>query len=153
MNAKTDTPLTEALLARHEAETRALDNRFPEHGNIATRHEWRDHSMRQAKELLEHARAMEKRSAYVAESEIRDDEARQIMRALDAYEHASDYGPPITERINARQAYAKANPLGGPARVFEAMAARIRAGEDYYAVLDDYGFMVKPDHEDLQGNQ
>lgn len=39
--------------------------------------------------------------------------------------------------------YAKANPLGGPAKVFDAMADRIRAGEDYYDVLDDYGFQLK----------
>ena len=38
--------------------------------------------------------------------------------------------------------YAKRNPLGGPAGVFRAMAARIEAGEEYYSVLDDYGFSV-----------
>ena len=38
--------------------------------------------------------------------------------------------------------YAKRNPLGGPAKVFDAMASRIRAGEDYYSVLADYGFAV-----------
>ena len=36
--------------------------------------------------------------------------------------------------------YAAANPLGGPARIFDAMAERVRAGEDFYAVLADYGF-------------
>ena len=36
--------------------------------------------------------------------------------------------------------YARKNPLGGPANVFYAMADRIRAGEDYWHVLDDYGF-------------
>ena len=41
--------------------------------------------------------------------------------------------------------YRERNPLGGPAKVFDAMASRIRAGENYYAVLDDYGCMVKPD--------
>lgn len=39
--------------------------------------------------------------------------------------------------------YAKRNPLGGPAGVFRAMAARIEAGESYDDVLDDYGFQVK----------
>ena len=34
--------------------------------------------------------------------------------------------------------YAAKNPLGGPARMFEVMAERIRAGEDYDAVLADY---------------
>lgn len=36
-------------------------------------------------------------------------------------------------------AYAKANPLGGPAKVFEAAAQRIRAGESLTEVMDDYG--------------
>jgi hypothetical protein len=49
--------------------------------------------------------------------------------------------------------YAKRNPLGGPAVVFEAMASRIRAGEDYYDVLDDYGFMVKPSSSGPQGGR
>lgn len=39
--------------------------------------------------------------------------------------------------------YAKDNPLGGPAKMFEAIASRIRAGEDYYAVLDDYDLQHK----------
>ena len=43
----------------------------------------------------------------------------------------------------AKKAYEAANPLGGPARMFEAIAERIRAGEDYYAVLADYGVTVE----------
>jgi hypothetical protein len=43
-----------------------------------------------------------------------------------------------------RAAYAKANPLGGPARMFDAIAERIRAGEDYYEVLADYDLQAKP---------
>jgi hypothetical protein len=39
--------------------------------------------------------------------------------------------------------YAAKNPLGGPARVFEVIADRIRAGEDYYAVLEDYDLCVR----------
>ena len=42
-------------------------------------------------------------------------------------------------------AYAAVNPLGGPAVVFDAMAERLRAGEDYYAVLMDYGFQRIPE--------
>ena len=38
-----------------------------------------------------------------------------------------------------RRAYAKANPLGGPASMFRAIAERIEAGEEYWAVLRDYG--------------
>jgi hypothetical protein len=52
----------------------------------------------------------------------------------------SDYLQPPDEK---RAAHAEANPLGGPARMFDAIAERIRAGEDYYAVLDDYGLQHK----------
>lgn len=43
----------------------------------------------------------------------------------------------------AQKRYESANPLGGPARMFEAIAERIRSGEDYYAVLADYGVTVE----------
>lgn len=54
---------------------------------------------------------------------------------------------PLTSRqeidmANSRtDAYRKANPLGGPATVFRAIAGRLEAGEDYYAVLEDYGLV------------
>jgi hypothetical protein len=54
-------PLTAALVKRHQEETEALDSRFPDRGTIATRHEWREHSLRQARELLEHAADMERK--------------------------------------------------------------------------------------------
>ena len=47
---------------------------------------------------------------------------------------------PTTE--SAKQ-YAASNPLGGPARMFDAIADRIRAGEEYYSVLADYGVTVE----------
>ena len=37
---------------------------------------------------------------------------------------------------------AVANPLDGPATMFEAIARRLRAGEDYQAVLEDYGVRI-----------
>jgi len=37
--------------------------------------------------------------------------------------------------------YAEKNSLGGPAKVFDAMADAIRAGDDYHAVLRQYGFV------------
>ena len=41
--------------------------------------------------------------------------------------------------------YAGHNPLGGPAKVFDAMAAAIRAGDSYGSVLRQYGFLeAKP---------
>ena len=39
-----------------------------------------------------------------------------------------------------QQAYEEANPLGGPAKVFQAMADAIRAGDSYHAVLRQYGY-------------
>lgn len=39
----------------------------------------------------------------------------------------------------ASEAYAKANPLGGPATMFDAIANRLRAGEPMAEVLEDYG--------------
>ena len=47
---------------------------------------------------------------------------------------------PTTE---AAKQYAASNPLGGPARMFNCIAERIRSGEDYYAVLADYGVTVE----------
>jgi len=43
----------------------------------------------------------------------------------------------------AKKRYESANPLGGPARMFESIAGRIRSGEDYYTVLADYGVTVE----------
>ncbi|MGH9369694.1 MAG: hypothetical protein ACRD3M_18740 [Thermoanaerobaculia bacterium] len=42
-----------------------------------------------------------------------------------------------------RAAYRKANPLGGPAKMFRAIAERLEAGEDYWAVMQDYGIMFR----------
>ena len=51
----------------------------------------------------------------------------------------ADYGLPVVRTYPNPQAYAEKNPLGGPARIFEAMAERVRAGEDFHAVLADFG--------------
>jgi hypothetical protein len=40
---------------------------------------------------------------------------------------------------NAALAYAERNPLGGPATRFEAVASRLRAGDDYAETLMDFG--------------
>jgi len=49
----------------------------------------------------------------------------------------------LSSPLEKAEKYAKDNPLGGPAKMFEAIASRIRAGEDYYAVLDDYDLQHK----------
>ena len=38
--------------------------------------------------------------------------------------------------------YRQANPLGGPAKVFDAMAAAVRAGDSFDSVLSMYGFSL-----------
>ena len=45
--------------------------------------------------------------------------------------------------------YKRLNPLGGPAKTFDAMASRIRAGEGYFEVLADYGFCLESAYNDL----
>ena len=42
-------------------------------------------------------------------------------------------------RTAASESYAKANPLGGPATMFDTIAYRLRAGEPMAEVLEDYG--------------
>ena len=46
----------------------------------------------------------------------------------------------IAKNLRKIAAYHKVNPLGGPAKVFDAIADRIRAGEKCVDVLADYGF-------------
>lgn len=41
--------------------------------------------------------------------------------------------------MSSTDAYRKANPLGGPAAMFRTIAERLEAGEEYHAVLADYG--------------
>ena len=55
--------------------------------------------------------------------------ANELQGAIDAH---------LPEAPQPAAYYAAKNPLGGSARVFEVMAERIRAGEDYDAVLADY---------------
>lgn len=52
--------LTDRLVARHKAETEALDTCWPD-GAFVDRHEWANHALRQAQELLDHAYAMERK--------------------------------------------------------------------------------------------
>lgn len=49
----------------------------------------------------------------------------------------------MRERQSVDPAYAAKNPLGGPAKVFRAIAERIEAGEDYDAVLKDYDLVQR----------
>ena len=44
-----------------------------------------------------------------------------------------------TELLGVKE-YREKNPLGGPAKVFDAMADQIRAGDDFNKVIADYGW-------------
>jgi len=60
----------------------------------------------------------------------------------------SDIGSMARELIANRAiktAYKNINPLGGPAVMFDSMAERIRAGDEFYSVLADYGLSLN-DH-------
>jgi len=72
-------------------------------------------------------------AGWIDKDDVTPDEI--FLAMLDAFE--KDQSSP------AKKAYEAANPLGGPARMFDAIAERIRSGEDYYAVLADYGVTVE----------
>lgn len=67
----------------------------------------------------------------------------QIQDCKVCGESAGAYVKPVEQKDAERGAselYPKKNPLGGPAKVFDAMAAAIRAGDRYRDVLRQYGF-------------
>lgn len=85
-------------------------------------------------------------------AEGRDAETRERMNDLlqEAYDHARQLERELAaaqERIRELETallgvkeYREKNPLGGPAKVFDAMADAIRAGDDLNAVCSDYGW-------------
>jgi hypothetical protein len=52
---------------------------------------------------------------------------------------------PVPPARTEREEYARANPLGGPAKMFDAIAARLRAGEPFDEVMHDYGIVFADD--------
>lgn len=79
-----------------------------------------------------------------AARDIRMEWYSSIRKAWASPEDKKRYQVRIALAKNLRKiaAYHKPNPLGGPAKIFDAMADRIRAGEKYDFVLADYGFKV-----------
>ncbi|MDV7394530.1 hypothetical protein RZS08_24320, partial [Arthrospira platensis SPKY1] len=72
---------------------------------------------------------------------------RQALEAIEEAEpgHAAQLlREALTEQPAQQQAYEHDNPLGGPAKVFQAMADAIRAGDSYHAVLRQYGYVEQP---------
>lgn len=78
--------------------------------------------------------------------------ARPIADRLNAaHPNAAGQGrlreaPPMDAEIR-RMTYAERNPLGGPATRFEAVASRLRAGDDYAETLKDFWLADVPEGE------
>lgn len=51
----------------------------------------------------------------------------------------------VEQQLQRIQVYQQKNPLGGPAKVFRAMAECIEAGDDYHVILKEYGFQLRHD--------
>jgi len=62
---------------------------------------------------------------------------------MDREREARDEARRASTPRSAREEYAKKNPLGGPATVFLAIAERLKAGEEYHAVLADYDLVQR----------
>lgn len=76
-----------------------------------------------------------------------------VLKAEMSDQHDIKYYPDreriavLEAELAAAKKYAVKNPLGGPATMFDTIAARIRAGEPVARVLDDYdlAFIQKKD--------
>jgi len=81
--------------------------------------------------------------------------AQQAFNALEDHGDWEIFGGVMKALLDALaepEEYAAQNPLGGPAKVFDAMADAIRAGDDYHATLRRYGFaevkaLAEPEQE------
>lgn len=82
--------------------------------------------------------AREKLAALKTSSHYSVEVALSLMRS-DALAILDEMAAQI-EAANTDPAYAKANPIGGVAGVFDAMASRLRAGEPLNSVLANYGY-------------
>ena len=88
-------------------------------------------ALRQPSEAMLKAGSHQGSQRYYSDAEVKN----IFLDMLDAFEKE--------QSSPAKMAYEAANPLGGPARMFDAIAERIRAGEEYHSVLADYGVTVE----------
>ena len=102
------------------------------------------HITKIAREALEAAAQQESVATLYGSLPVYDKPAQQDLPDLIAGALGVSRGTAydlMREALEARaQSYESANPLGGPAKVFDAMANAIRAGDEYHAVLRQYGF-------------
>jgi hypothetical protein len=82
---------------------------------------------------------------------------KQWLEAFEKHGHAwlhhekqyADAIASMRQAIEQAENYQHKNPLGGPAKVFDAMADAIRAGDDYHATLRSYGFLERADKKTI----
>lgn len=99
--------------------------------------------------IIEDAKAVAGVGPYFMRAETRDmlAFAKMIAARVETYQcecgadEACEFVRQRDEALAAK--YATTNPLGGPATMFEVIASRLRAGEDYQAVMDDYGIRLE----------
>ena len=57
----------------------------------------------------------------------------------------------LAKRLRKAHKYHKPNPLGGPAKMFDAIADRMRAGDSMKECMADYGLKFKRSNASLSG--
>lgn len=67
-------------------------------------------------------------------------QAHELERLLNELAAAQERIRELETALLGVKEYREKNPLGGPAKVFDAMADAIRAGDDFNAVCADYGW-------------
>jgi len=91
-------------------------------------------------EVIEFARELERELAEA--KRIGSFNAEESLKWRTLFQNERDENEWIRGELHGIAEYRAANPLGGPAKMFDAIADRIRAGEEYYAVLADYDVTV-----------
>ncbi len=66
--------------------------------------------------------------------------AADVIDQLRAHAAALEELARVKDELLGVKEYREKNPLGGPAKVFDAMADQIRAGDDFNRVIADYGW-------------
>ena len=97
--------------------------------------------------------AAARRQALEEAADLCDERSTEISKwrgysmSADAVSDCADAIRALITTTPAAQDYARANPFGGPAAVFDAAAERIRAGEPLEEVMRDYGLSWVPREE------
>lgn len=98
--------------------------------------------------MLDHARKLERELAQArAELERAQGAEADLAAMLIRAERAEAERDVVLTDLRGVKKYRESSPLGGPAKVFDAMADSIRAGSDFYAVLREYQFCTEAERD------